>query len=83
MTNAAWCGIFIVKRYSVSEAARILNVDRRTLQRWVSQRLVPEPTTENIANMRVRFWNEQEFQKVKEHKARQYWRKRKQNTTGK
>ena len=75
LTNAAPCGILIVNAYSISEAARLLKVDRRTLQRWIRDKRIPEPTAQTIAGVRLKFWNEQDFQKLKEHKAREYWRK--------
>ena len=54
--------------YSISQAARLLKVDRRTLQRWIRD-------TKTIAGVQLRFWTEKGFQKLKEHKAREYWRK--------
>jgi predicted site-specific integrase-resolvase len=77
LTNAAPCGIIIVEKYSISKAARVLKVDRRTLQRWIRDKRIPEPSTQTIADVKVKFWTEQDFQKLKEHKAREYWHKRK------
>jgi excisionase family DNA binding protein len=62
-----------MNEYSISEAARLLNVDRRTLQRWIRDKRIPEPTTLTIAGVRLKFWTEKDFQKLKEHKIRGYW----------
>jgi excisionase family DNA binding protein len=75
LTNAAPCGILYMKAYSISEAARLLGVDRRTVQRWVSDKRIPAPTTQVLAGVRLRFWTEQDMAKLKEYKATRYWGK--------
>lgn len=69
-----------MEAYSISEAARILGVDRRTLQRWVREGRIPVPTTQVIAGVRLRFWTEKEIIKLKEYKATRYWGKGKNRT---
>ena len=75
LTNAAWCGILYMEGYSISEAARILGVDRRTLQRWVRQGRIPVPTTHVLAGVRLRFWTERDMRKLRAYKAARYWGK--------
>ena len=75
LTNAAPCGILYMKAHSISEAARVLGVDRRTLQRWVRDKRIPAPTTQVLAGVRLRFWTEQDMAKLKEYKAARYWGK--------
>lgn len=75
MTNAAACGILDMKAYSISEAARVLGVDRRTLQRWVRERRIPVPTTQVLAGVRLRYWTENDMAKLSEYKAARYWGK--------
>jgi excisionase family DNA binding protein len=64
-----------MKAYSISEAARLLGVDRRTLQRWVRDNRIPAPTTQVLAGVRLRFWTEQDMARLKKYKAAQYWGK--------
>lgn len=75
LTIAAPCGILYMKAYSISEAARLLGVDRRTVQRWVRDKRIPAPTTQVLAGVRLRFWTEQDMAKLKEYKAARYWGK--------
>jgi excisionase family DNA binding protein len=75
LTNAAPCGILYMKAYSISEAARLLGVDRRTVQRWIRDKRIPVPTTQVLAGVRLRFWTEQGMAKLKEYKAARYWGK--------
>jgi excisionase family DNA binding protein len=65
--------------YSISQAARLLKVDRRTLQRWIRDKRIPAPATKTMAGVQFRFWTEKDFQKLKEHKAHEYWRKGKKH----
>ena len=64
-----------MEAYSISETARILGVDRRTLQRWVRDRRIPVPTTQIVAGVRLRFWTGNDVAKMKEYKAARYWGK--------
>jgi excisionase family DNA binding protein len=64
-----------MKAYSISQAARLLGVDRRTLQRWVREKRIPVPTTQVVAGVRLRFWTEQDMAQLKEYKAARYWGK--------
>jgi excisionase family DNA binding protein len=61
-----------MKKYSVSEAARILEVDRRTLQRWVNDKLIPVPTAGIVNGRLVKFWTEAEMAMLSDHKKNHY-----------
>jgi excisionase family DNA binding protein len=61
-----------MKKYSVSEAARILEVDRRTLQRWVNDDVIPAPTAGIVNGRLVKFWIEAEMGLLREHKKNHY-----------
>ena len=69
-----------MEAYSISEAARILGVDRRTLQRWVREGRIPVPTTQILAGVRLRFWTEKDMARLREYKAARYWGKGKSRT---
>jgi predicted site-specific integrase-resolvase len=76
-------GILHMKTYSVSEAARVLGVDRRTLQRWARNHQIPAPTARIVAGALVKSWTEEDMVKLKEHKATSYWGKGLNRRTGK
>jgi excisionase family DNA binding protein len=71
-----------MKTYSVSEAARILEVDRTTLRRWVREKQIPAPTPGIVRGRLSKFWTEEEFDKIKEHKTSGYWGKGVDRKTG-
>jgi excisionase family DNA binding protein len=72
-----------MKKYSVSEAARILEVDRRTLQRWVSAKAIAAPTAGIVNGRLVKFWTEAEMGSLRDHKKNHYAGKGLDRKTGK
>jgi excisionase family DNA binding protein len=71
--------------YSISEAARQLGIQRRTLYKWIREKRVPAPTTRVVAGTRIRFWTEKGMAKLRQFKAERFWgrgnsRKDKQNS---
>jgi DNA-binding transcriptional MerR regulator len=62
-------------QYSISGAARLLGIHRATLHRWIEKRAVPEPVTQEIAGSQIRYWTEDGFAKLKQHKAEHYRKK--------
>ena len=77
------CGTIKMKKYSVSEAARILEVDRRTLQRWVNDSAIPVPTAGIVNGRLVKFWTEAEIGLMREYKKNHYAGKGLNRRTGK
>jgi excisionase family DNA binding protein len=61
-----------MKCYSVSEAARKVEVNRGTLQRWVRAGFIPAPKAEIIDGKLVKCWTEKEIAKIKEFKTESY-----------
>jgi excisionase family DNA binding protein len=59
-------------KHSVTEAAKILEVDRRTLQRWVNEKVIPAPTAGIVNGRLVKFWNDAEIVLLKEYKKEHY-----------
>jgi len=72
-----------MKKYSVSEAAELLEVDRATVYRWLRKKLVPSLIEEVVAGVRVTYWTEKELAKVTEYKATHYCGKGIDRRTGK
>ena len=77
------CGIISMKKYSVSEAAQILEIDRRTLQRWVNRKAIPAPTAGLINGRLVKFWTDAEMALIRENKVAHYGGKGLNRRTGK
>jgi len=69
--------------YSVSAAAELLEVDRRTLQRWVSRKKIPVPTAGVIDGRLVKVWDEAQIKLIAQYKATTYCGKGLDRRTGK
>jgi excisionase family DNA binding protein len=69
-------------KHSVTEAAKILEVDRRTLQRWVNEKVIPAPTAGIVNGRLVKFWNDAEIVLLKEYKKEHYGGKGLDRKTG-
>jgi excisionase family DNA binding protein len=72
-----------MKKYSVSQAAQILEVDRRTLQRWTARKAIPAPRAGIINGRLVKFWTDAEMALIRENKAAHYAGKGLDRRTGK
>jgi excisionase family DNA binding protein len=70
-------------KYSVSDAAQLLGIDRRTLQRWVNRKKIPAPTAGIVKGRLVKFWSEVDMKLLKEYKAATYGGKGLDRRTGK
>jgi transposase len=62
-----------MKKYSITEAAKLAGVNRATVYRWIQRQLVPAPLTEVVAGVHVTYWTDKEVARLKEHKAKRYW----------
>jgi transposase-like protein len=72
-----------MKKYSVSEAAELLGVNRATLYRWLRRKSVPKLIQETVAGVRITYWTEKELAKVKEYRDAHYYGKGIDRRTGK
>jgi excisionase family DNA binding protein len=72
-----------MKKYSVSEAAQELKVDRRTLQRWVNRKMIPAPAAGVVEGRLAKFWTEGQMILIREHKTAHYAGKGLDRRTGK
>jgi predicted transcriptional regulator len=59
-------------RFSISETARLLDVHRGTLRRWIRDGLIPKPIAEDTAGARLRYWNKDGFSKVKDYREKHF-----------
>jgi transposase-like protein len=60
------------EKFSISETARLLEVNRGTIRRWIKKRLVPQPISEDTAGARLRYWTQEGFDHVKEHRDKHF-----------
>jgi excisionase family DNA binding protein len=77
------CGIINMKTYSVSEAARVLEIDRRTLQRWVNKKKIPAPKARIVEGRLEKSWTEEQMGHLKEYYDAHYAGKGLDRRTGK
>ena len=70
------------KDYSISEVARIVGLNRRTLQRWILAQQIPSPKVEIVEGRLKKSWTAPEVAQIKEHKQRTYWGKGIDRRTG-
>jgi hypothetical protein len=76
-------GILNMKTYSVTAAAKAAGVDRRTLQRWIGKRQIPNPKVEIVDGQLRKFWSAAEVAEIQEYKKANYWGKGIDRRTGK
>jgi excisionase family DNA binding protein len=67
--------------YSISEAARQLGIQRRTLYKWIREKLVPAPSARVVAGTRIRFWTEKGMAKLWQYKTERFWGRGKSRET--
>jgi len=72
-----------MKNYSISDAARLLEIDRTTLRRWIRKKTIPAPTPGIIHGRLSKFWTAVEVDKIRKHMAAGYWGKGIDRRTGK
>ena len=69
--------------YSISEVARILEVDRKTLHRWINYNLIPSPIPGVVNGRLARVWTNDDLVAIKKHMSESYWGKGIDRRTGK
>lgn len=72
-----------MKTYSISDAAKLLEIDRTTLRRWIRKKKIPAPIPGIVEGRLSKCWTEYEMAKIREHKAAGYWGKGIDRKTGK
>jgi predicted DNA-binding transcriptional regulator AlpA len=62
-----------MKKYSITEAAEFVGVNRATIYRWIQRKLVPAPLVEVVAGVEITYWTEGELAEAREYKRAKYW----------
>jgi excisionase family DNA binding protein len=75
--------LYMKKDYSISEVARIVGVNRRTLQRWILNKQIPLPKMEIVDGKLKKSWAAAEVTQIREHKQATYRGKGIDRRTGK
>jgi len=77
------CGILKMKTYSISDAAKVLEVDRRTLYRWIDKGVIPSPKPGVLNGRLARIWTNEELVLIRAYMRESYWGKGIDRRTGK
>jgi excisionase family DNA binding protein len=72
-----------MKTYSISEAARILGIDRKTLRRWIKKKLIPIPSLGISEGRPAKVWNDEDLTLIRNYMRESYWGKGVDRRTGK
>jgi predicted DNA-binding transcriptional regulator AlpA len=59
--------------HSTAQVARILNIGRQTLHRWLNEEL-KAPKKSRIGGVSIRFWTEGDLERARRYKAERYHR---------
>ncbi len=62
-----------MKTYSTVRVAKILKVGWSTLHRWIVEGKVKAPPIQSLGEVKVRFWTEEDVEKLRKYKADNYW----------
>jgi DNA-binding transcriptional MerR regulator len=57
--------------YSTAQVARILNIGRQTLHRWLNEGL-KAPKKSTIGGVSIRFWTKSDLKRARQYKAKRY-----------
>jgi len=69
--------------YSISDVSRLLEVDPKTLRRWVQKKQIPAPIPGIVKGRLSKCWTEKDLTAIKEYKKSGYWGKGIDRKTGK
>ncbi len=62
-----------MKTYSISEAVEELEVDRKTLRRWIRKKVIPEPVPGMKDGHLCKLWTEKEMAGIRKYAHTGYW----------
>ena len=58
--------------YSTSQTAKMLQIGRATLHRWIREAKVPAPRIRRVAGVSVRMWTVEDVRSVRRYKNQNY-----------
>ena len=61
--------------YSTAEVARVIEVDKTTLLRWLYNGKLKEPKQQKAGGVTFRIWTEQDLERARKHRAERYRRR--------
>ena len=62
----------VMKTHSTAEVARIVEVHKATLLRWLYAGSIPEPKRHSNGGVDFRIWTERDVERVRRYKAQHY-----------
>lgn len=65
-----------MKTYSTKQAAKMVGINRVTLQRWLLSGKVKEPRRIRNGGVDARVWNDRDVERVRKYKAAHYMKGR-------
>lgn len=65
-------GYDVKRTYSTAEAARMIGINRVTLQRWLIAGKVKEPKKVRTGGVEVRIWTDRDVERVRRYKQKNY-----------
>jgi excisionase family DNA binding protein len=77
------CDLSMMRTYSISDAADALEVNRRTLYRWIKNKVIPAPKPGEVKGRLARVWTESDLAEIKEYMKQSFWGKGIDRRTGK
>jgi hypothetical protein len=72
-----------MKTYSISGVSRLLEIDYKTLRRWILKKAIPAPKPGVVDGRLSMCWTEGDIVKIKAYKDVGYWGKGIDRKTGK
>jgi excisionase family DNA binding protein len=73
----------MMKTYSISDAADVLEVNRRTLYRWIKSKVIPAPKPGEVKGRLARVWTADDLAAIREYMRVSFWGKGVDRRTGK
>ena len=61
-----------MRGHSTAQVARKLKIGRQTLHRWIRERKVSAPRKQRVGGVAVRFWGDEDVERVRKYKAANY-----------
>ena len=57
--------VYIMRRYSTTEVAKMLGIHQPNLQRLIRQKRIPFPPLEQVGRLKVRLWTKADVERAR------------------